>query len=88
MLSIETVEVYSNETVDVGVLCGANFCPGASTAENNPYLIKPDADKINLLSWIFLGCMAAAVILVATCADSAKRYTNSLNSHEDDRSWC
>lgn len=34
--------------------------------------------------------MAAAVILVATCADSAKRYTNSLNTQEDedDLGWC
>lgn len=39
----------------------------------NDNLIKPDSAKINLLSGIFLGCMAAAVILVALFVDTAKR---------------
>lgn len=62
----------SSVAVDVGELCGANYCPGI-TATENPNLIKPDADKVNMLSGIFLGCMVGACLLVAFGVDSLKR---------------
>lgn len=62
----------ASHSVDVGELCGANFCPGLGAAENNN-LLKPDKEKINLLSGIFLACMAGAVLLVAIGVDTAKR---------------
>lgn len=56
----------------VARLCGARYCPGVTAAEN-PNLVKPDPAKINTLSGIFLGCMAAACLLVAVGVDSLKR---------------
>lgn len=64
----------TNVTIDVGSLCGANYCPGLSTAEDNPFLTKPDPSQINLLATIFLAFMGAAVVLVALGVDSLKRY--------------
>lgn len=68
-----TAEENATDSINVGELCGANFCPGLTSAENNN-LIKPDAQKINLLSGIFLGCMCCSVLLVALFVDSAKRW--------------
>lgn len=74
VLSIPIItEENSTVSVDVGQICGANFCPGLSTADDNPLLTKPDSSQINLLSGIFLGCMGAAVLLVAFGVDSASR---------------
>lgn len=73
VLSTESpANVTNTNLVDVGGVCGANFCPSSNTAENSN-LDKPSDDKIKLLSLIFLGCMAAAVILVALFLDTAKR---------------
>lgn len=65
----------NSSSVDVGAICGVNFCPGI-TAEENPFLVRPDAAQINLLSGIFLGCMAGSVLLVAFGVDSLKRYVS------------
>lgn len=68
----EGISNRSISVVDVGEICGANFCP-ATTSDNNPNLQKPDSEKVNLLAGIFLGFMGAAVLLVVFGVDSAKR---------------
>lgn len=57
---------------NVARLCGARYCPGVTAAEN-PNLVKPDAEKINTLSGIFLGFMVAACVIVTFGVDSLKR---------------
>ncbi|XP_067633467.1 UNC93-like protein [Eurosta solidaginis] len=57
----------------VGELCGARFCPGIG-AEANPNLLPPEPAKIQLLTSIFLVCMATAVILMIFGVSSLKRY--------------
>lgn len=70
----ESVVTITNETIlfKVGELCGGNYCPGVSLQEN-PNLIPPDPKKIQMLSGIFLGCMAAAIVLIVFGLDSLKR---------------
>lgn len=58
---------------DVGEICGANFCPGIDAAVN-PNLQRPDQNKIQILSGIFLGCMIIACLSVIFGVDSLKRF--------------
>ncbi|GLV32405.1 uncharacterized protein CBL_00886 [Carabus blaptoides fortunei] len=63
-----------NETLqNVEDICGANFCPGVTIAEN-PNLEPPAKEKIQLISGIYLGCMIAACVIVAFGVDSLSRY--------------
>lgn len=78
VLSLESSDsdYLANDTqrfADVGLICGANFCPGSATASDNPYLVRPDPGKIDLLSGIFLAFMVTSVLLCAFGLDSAKR---------------
>lgn len=74
VLSIQSATpTNATDFFDVGEMCGTNFCPGLSSADTNSNLIKPDSEKINLLSLIFLGCMGLAVLLVAFGVDTTKR---------------
>lgn len=57
------------ENISLGV-CGANFCK-AETA--SPNLKPPPASRINLISAIYLGCMAVACLIVALGVDTVKR---------------
>ncbi|CAH4028344.1 UNC93-like protein [Pieris brassicae] len=52
-------------------ICGANFLPSADAAEA---LQRQPYEKIQLLSGIYLACMATAAIIVAIGVDSMKRY--------------
>ncbi|KAJ8676200.1 hypothetical protein QAD02_011986, partial [Eretmocerus hayati] len=54
----------------VAELCGANFL-GAS---ENPNLEPPPAERIHLISGIYLGCMMLACLIVAFGVDSLDRY--------------
>lgn len=74
---------YMNESVEamkfqelsknVSKLCGAEFCPGI-TAANNPNLTPPDSSKIQMLMIIFLTMMISASLLIAVAVDGLKRY--------------
>lgn len=55
-------------------ICGANFCPGATSVAANPNLKPPPASKINMISAIYLGCMVVACLVVAFGVDSMKRW--------------
>ncbi|XP_018792026.1 PREDICTED: UNC93-like protein [Bactrocera latifrons] len=57
----------------VGEICGARFCPGIG-ADVNPNLTPPEPAKIQLLTSIFLICMATAVVLMLFGVNSLKRY--------------
>lgn len=70
--SNSSASMVHNYTKNVGKVCGAQFCPGVSAAEN-PNLQPPDPKQIQMLAAIFLGCMAAACLLVAFFVDSLKR---------------
>lgn len=58
---------------NVAALCGARFCPGV-TASEIPNLTPPSPSKIYLLSGVFLALMVCACALVASGADSLRRY--------------
>ncbi|CAH1179496.1 unnamed protein product [Phaedon cochleariae] len=63
---------HDNETVaDYGV-CGANFC--VSTINSNGNLDRPADKEIYEISIIYLGCIVAAVILIALVVDPLSRY--------------
>ncbi|XP_063536617.1 UNC93-like protein [Cydia strobilella] len=88
--SLGEVVSYTNETiaptaaalvgnitspkVDFGSTCGVNFCSG-SEAHGNANLQPPSPLKIQVISGVYLACMAFAVILVAFGVDSLKRYS-------------
>ncbi|CAG9786874.1 unnamed protein product [Diatraea saccharalis] len=55
-------------------LCGANFLPSADAAE---VLQQQPPEKIQMMSGIYLACMAGAAIIVAVGVDSMKRYDSS-----------
>ncbi|CAB3227160.1 unnamed protein product [Arctia plantaginis] len=59
-----------NETM-IPILCGANFLPSADADEALP---TQPPEKIQMLSGIYLACMAGAAFLVAVGVDSMKRY--------------
>lgn len=69
---IKTALNNSSSVNKVAEICGARFCPGIST-NVNPNLTPPDPAKIQMLSGIFLVCMAVAVLLVIFGVDSLKR---------------
>ncbi|XP_047503707.1 UNC93-like protein [Pieris napi] len=52
-------------------ICGANFLPSADAADT---LQRQPYEKIQLLSGIYLACMAAAVLIVAIGVDSMESY--------------
>ncbi|XP_045483887.1 UNC93-like protein [Pieris rapae] len=52
-------------------ICGANFLPSADAAKT---LQQQPFEKIQLLSGIYLACMAAAALIVAIGVDSMTRY--------------
>ncbi|XP_015512738.2 UNC93-like protein isoform X1 [Neodiprion lecontei] len=65
-----------NNTINstlVAEICGANFC-AAQTDEENPNLKPPPAERIQLISGIYLGCMVFAILVVAFGVDSLTRY--------------
>lgn len=74
---------FANETIDplewlnitdnVAKLCGAQFCP-QTTAAQNPNLTPPDNGKIQMLMIIFLSMMIGACLLIAFAVDDLKRY--------------
>ncbi|XP_011205969.2 UNC93-like protein [Bactrocera dorsalis] len=66
----------------VGEICGARFCPGIG-AEENPNLTPPEPAKIQLLTSIFLICMAIAVVLMLFGVNSLKRYGVRRNDSGD-----
>ncbi|XP_075978182.1 UNC93-like protein [Anticarsia gemmatalis] len=59
-----------NESM-IPVLCGANFLPSADAGEALP---PQPPEKIQMLSGIYLACMAGAALIVAVGVDSMKRY--------------
>lgn len=63
-------ETSLNDTM-IPILCGANFLPSADAREA---LTPQPPEKIQLLSGIYLACMAGAAITVAIGVDSMKRY--------------
>lgn len=67
-----TINVDEETMKKVGEICGARFCPGVG-ANENPNLIPPPPEKIQMLSGIFLGCMLLAVLLIVFLVDSQKR---------------
>lgn len=71
----ESVEamVFEELSKNVAKLCGAEFCPGI-TAANNPNLTPPDKSKVQMLMIIFLAMMIGASVLIATAVDGLKRY--------------
>lgn len=65
---------YINESIaNVEAICGANFCPGVNEGIN-PNFKPPAAEKIQLISGIYLGCMVVACLIVAFGVDSLSRY--------------
>ncbi|KAG6444532.1 hypothetical protein O3G_MSEX003459 [Manduca sexta] len=58
----------------IPILCGANFLPSSDAEEALP---PQPPEKIQMLSGIYLACMAAASILIAVGVDSMKRYNSS-----------
>lgn len=68
-----TKTIEEEDDINIGDICGANFCP-ASIKAANPNLTPPPAYKINLISGIYLGCMILAFLIVALGVDSLKRY--------------
>ncbi|KAJ8722223.1 hypothetical protein PYW08_004625 [Mythimna loreyi] len=59
-----------NETM-IPILCGANFLPSADAGEALP---PQPPEKIQMISGIYLACMAGAALIVAVGVDSMKRY--------------
>ncbi|KAF9423895.1 hypothetical protein HW555_000953 [Spodoptera exigua] len=59
-----------NESM-IPVLCGANFLPSADAGEALP---TQPPEKIQMISGIYLACMAGAALIVAIGVDSMKRY--------------
>ncbi|KAH9627919.1 hypothetical protein HF086_015363 [Spodoptera exigua] len=59
-----------NESM-IPVLCGANFLPSADAGEALP---TQPPEKIQMISGIYLACMAGAALIVAVGVDSMKRY--------------
>lgn len=66
----------------VSEICGARFCPGIG-AEVNPNLTPPEPAQIQLLTSIFLICMAIAVVLMMFGVNSLKRYGVRRNDSGD-----
>ncbi|XP_025988285.2 UNC93-like protein [Solenopsis invicta] len=73
---------YGIDTVDTNVtlnssivaeICGANFC-GVSAENENPNLLRPPAERIYLISGIYLGCMILACLIIAFAVDPLSRY--------------
>ncbi|XP_063925816.1 UNC93-like protein [Zophobas morio] len=58
-----------NDTFDG---CGANFCTQMSSSNDN--LARPDDIEIYEISGIYLACIFAAVLLIATTVDPLSRY--------------
>ncbi|XP_012282873.1 UNC93-like protein [Orussus abietinus] len=54
--------------------CGPNFCGPTSDASDNPNLKPPPAERIHLISGIYLGCMVLASLIVAFGVDNLARY--------------
>ncbi|XP_015108923.1 UNC93-like protein [Diachasma alloeum] len=65
------VTLALNSTI-VAETCGANFCKAKAT--ENPNLAPPPAERIHLISGIYLGCMVLASLIVAFGVDSLSRY--------------
>lgn len=59
-----------NESM-IPVLCGANFLPSADAGEALP---TQPPEKIQMISGIYLACMAGAALIVAVGVDTMKRY--------------
>ena len=57
-----------NDTFDG---CGANFCTQMSSSNDN--LARPDDIEIYEISGIYLACIFAAVLLIATTVDPLSR---------------
>ncbi|XP_032517443.2 UNC93-like protein [Danaus plexippus] len=55
-------------------LCGGNFLP---TKDAGQALQQQPPEKIQMIAGIYLGCMAAAALIVAVGVDSMKRYKTS-----------
>ncbi|CAD7089373.1 unnamed protein product [Hermetia illucens] len=82
-----TINVDEETMKKVGEICGARFCPGVG-ANENPNLIPPPPEKIQMLSGIFLGCMLLAVLLIVFLVDSQKRYGVRRGRDEGAASGC
>lgn len=70
-----TITVNISKNVDQ--LCGAKFCPAASSSSEVGNLHRPDMYKIQLLSGIFIVLMLGATVLVSLFADTLKRLAYS-----------
>lgn len=70
--TLEALMTPSPSESRVNEICGARFCPGIG-AEVNPNLTPPEPAKIQLLTSIFLICMAIAVVLMLFGVNSLKR---------------
>ncbi|XP_011502128.1 PREDICTED: UNC93-like protein [Ceratosolen solmsi marchali] len=57
----------------IGKMCGANFC-GVDSAMENPNLVPPSPERIQLISGIYLACMLLACLIVTFGVDSLARY--------------
>lgn len=70
MLSVGKADV--NTTIDLGEICGVNFCPGSELLAN-PNLERPSDGKIWTFVLIYLGCMILACLIITFGIDSLKR---------------
>ncbi|XP_026470264.1 UNC93-like protein [Ctenocephalides felis] len=61
--------------------CGAHFCMSGGGGEN---MERPPDSEIFEISAIYLSCIIAAVIMIATCVDSLKRYGENRRGHESE----
>jgi hypothetical protein len=67
-------EIPANATDERLVLdsCGRLFCPGDNILAN-PNFRRPEEDTILVMVYIFVGVVAASVILVAVGVDALSR---------------
>ncbi|XP_053610147.1 UNC93-like protein [Plodia interpunctella] len=82
-IDLEVTNVTS--VVDLGETCGVNFCSGSASHENTN-LAPPSPLKIQVISGVYLACMAIAVVLVAVGVDSLRRYTAGRRTAIDNKS--
>ncbi|XP_015605268.1 UNC93-like protein isoform X2 [Cephus cinctus] len=71
VLSRGTSSGNSSTVGAVGGICGINFCPEHATKETLP---APSIEKINMIAFIYLGCMICSVLIVALFVDSTAKY--------------
>jgi hypothetical protein len=64
----------ANATIERRILrtCGKTFCPGDDVM-TNPNFRRPSDETIVLMTCIFVGAIAASVILVAVGVDALSR---------------